>query len=163
MHPAPVRAHGGPPFVVVPEQRLGPYTVTAWDDPDVGSGLFLIEATLDGVPPPANTDVTVTVQPEDLHCAAATFIAERQQRLFGGEQFVLGVTFDTEGPWHVRLAVEGPAGRGETMFVAQVTPNSPGWFASLICLVPFVGLGGLWLCGIRRNRQMERTAPNLVQ
>jgi hypothetical protein len=56
----------------------------------------------------------------------------------------------------VRLAIEGPAGRGETSFPVRVTPSGVGWLATLACLVPFVILGGLWLRGTLRSRESSR-------
>jgi hypothetical protein len=52
----------------------------------------------------------------------------------------------------VRLALEGPAGTGETSFPVRVTPSGVGWLATLTCLLPFVGLGALWLRGTLRQR-----------
>lgn len=153
MQPASVFAHAGPPFLVVTEQSLGPYMVTAWADPDVGTGLFIIEAMIGEALAPEGTTVTVSVEPEDGHIAAAQFTSVREQRLFGGEQFTIQAQFDSEGPWNIRMIIDGPAGRGETDFVVLVTPPGPGWFVSVLCLLPFVGLGVVWLFAIQRQKR----------
>ena len=33
--PAPAHAHAGAPYVVLPEQLVGPYTVIVWADPEL--------------------------------------------------------------------------------------------------------------------------------
>ncbi|MEM8530578.1 MAG: hypothetical protein AAGF95_07035 [Chloroflexota bacterium] len=153
MQPVSVYAHAGPPYLVVTEQVLGPYLVTAWADPDVGTGLFIIEAMIDETLAPEGTIVTVSVEPEDGQVAPAQFASVREQRLFGGEQFTIQAQFDFEGPWNINMIIEGPAGRGETDFVVLVTPPGPGWLVSVVCLLPFVGLGVVWLFAIQRQKR----------
>ena len=69
-----------------------------------------------------------------------------------GVRYVAEAPFDAEGPWQVRLVVEGPPGIGKTSFQVKVTPSGVGWLATLACLVPFVILGALWLRGTLRQR-----------
>ena len=155
--PSTALAHVGAPYPVLLEEPVGPYLASALADPDVGTGTFYILVTLTGGEPPgADTAVTVWVEPEDGHLAEAGYLAERQQTRYG-ERFVAEVPFDAEGAWQVRLAIEGPAGPGETSFPVRVTPSGVGWLATLACLVPFVILGGLWLRGTLRQRS-ARTA-----
>ena len=151
--PASVFAHAGPPYLVVTEQVLGPYLVTAWADPDVGTGLFIIEAMVDDAFVPDGTIVTVSVEPEDGQVAPAQFTSMREERLFGGEQLIVQTQFDYEGWWNIHMIVDGPEGRGETDFAVLVTPPGPGWFMSVVCLAPFVGLGVVWLFAIQRQKK----------
>ncbi len=145
-------AHVGAPYPVLLEEPVGPYLASALADPDVGKGTFYILATLSqGEPLPADTRLTVWVEPEDRHTAEAGYVAERQQTRYG-ERFVAEVPFDAEGPWQVRLVIDGPAGSGETSFPVRVTPSGIGWLGTLACLVPFVILGALWLRGSLRQR-----------
>jgi hypothetical protein len=157
--PCVVQAHVGAPYPVLMEEPVGPYLVSALADPDVGGGTFYILITLNGAPPPEGTTAEVWAEPEDGHRSAAVYPAERQQTRYG-ERFVAEVPFDAEGPWRIRLVVEGPAGdegqalMGEVPFSVRVTPPGTGWLATLACLVPFLLLGGLWLRGIRRQRSV---------
>jgi hypothetical protein len=145
-------AHVGAPYPVLLEESAGPYLVSALADPDVGTGTFYILTTLlDGQQPPADTAITVWVEPEDGHAAESGQPAERQETRYG-ERFVARVPFDAEGPWHVRLILEGSAGSGELSFPVEVTPSGLGWLATLGCLLPFVVLGWLWFRGARRQR-----------
>jgi len=153
--PGVARAHVGAPYPVLMEEPVGPYLVSALADPDVGGGTFYVMVALDGKAPPEGTTVTARAEPEDGHRAAEAYAAERQQTRYG-ERFVAEVPFDAEGPWQMRLVVEGPAGAGEVEFPVRVTPSGTGWLATVACLVPFVLLGGLWLRGILRQRSKSR-------
>ena len=145
------QAHFGAPYPVLLEQTVGPYIVSALADPDAGVGTFIVEATLAGSRPvPGDTLVVVRVEPEDGHAPEASYQAQRQE-LRQGDRFVAKVPFDAEGMWRVRLGVEGSAGRGETTFRVRVTPPGPRWATTLVCLLPFVALGGLWVIGALRQ------------
>ncbi len=151
------QAHVGAPYPVLMEEPVGPYLVSVLADPDVGGGTFYILITLDGAPPPEGTRADVWAEPEDGHLPAAAYPAERQETRYG-ERFVAEVPFDAEGPWRIRLVVEGPAGEegatlaGQASFSVRVTPAGTGWLATLACLVPFLLLAALWLRGVRRQR-----------
>jgi len=154
--PATAQAHVGAPYPVLLEEAVGPYVASALADPDVGTGTFYVLVTLPGGEPvPAGTEVTVWVEPVDGHAAPAAHPAEREQTRYG-ERFVAKVPFDAEGPWQVRLAIDGPDGAGEVSFPVRVTPSGLGWLATLACLLPFLGLGALWLRGVRRQRAAQR-------
>jgi hypothetical protein len=151
--PAPARAHWGAPYPVLLEQGVGPYLVSALADPDVGTGTFIVQITLlDGTAAPADTTISLWVQPEDGHLDAYGQEAEREVTR-GEERFVARIPFDSEGQWQVRLELEGSAGPGEVSFGVRVTPPGPGWWATVACLVPFAGLGILWWIGSRRQEQ----------
>jgi hypothetical protein len=149
--PGTAPAQVGAPYPVLMEEPVGPYVVSALADADVGGGTSYVLVTLDGASPPAGTTVTAWAEPEDGHRAAAACRAERQQTRYG-ERFVAEVPFDAEGPWQMRLAVDGPAGHGEVAFPVRVTPSGTGWLATLACLVPFLLLAALWLRGLLRQR-----------
>jgi hypothetical protein len=152
--PPVARAHGGGPYPILLEQAVATYTVSVLADPDVGIGTFIVQATLAGGEPlPADTLVTVWVQPEDGHVAEAGYRAQRQTTR-AGEEFIAKVPFDAEGIWQVRLVLDGPAGRGETAFNVRVTPPGPGWVGTLLCFTPFIALGVLWLVSALRQRQV---------
>ncbi len=151
--PQQAEAHFGAPYPVLVDQPVGPYRVSALADPDVGVGTFTLQVTLaDGNPLPAGTTVTLWVWPEDGHLSPYSRPAQREE---GGEEerFVAEVPFDAEGPWQVRLEVEGPAGRGEVIFPLQVTPPGPGWATTLLCLLPFIALGGVWGWSVLRKQE----------
>jgi hypothetical protein len=150
--PATALAHVGAPYPVLLEEAAGPYLVSALADPDVGTGTFYVLVTLaSGEPSPAGTTVTASVEPDDGHQAQTDHPAVREDTRYG-ERFVAKVPFDAEGPWQVRLVIEGPAGEAEVAFPVRVTPSGIGWLATVACLLPFLVLGGLWLRGSLRQR-----------
>jgi hypothetical protein len=137
-------AHAGGPYPVLLDEPVGPYLVSALADPDVGTGTFVVAATLPrGEALPADTQVTIMVKPEDGHAAAATYAAARQKTR-DGDRFVAHVPFDAQGQWDVRLTLAGETGRGETTFAVTVTPAGTNWATTLLCLLPFVLFGLLW-------------------
>lgn len=150
--PPLARAHVGAPYPVLLEETAGPYVASALADPDVGTGTFyILIAQPDGQPVPTDTNLTVWIVPEDGHLAESGYLAQREKTRYG-ERFVAKVPFDSEGPWQIRLAIDGQAGNGEISFPVQVTPSGLGWLATLMCLVPFLLLGFLWLRGTMRQR-----------
>ncbi len=152
-------AHVGAPYPVLLEEPVGPYVASALADPDVGKGTFYILVTLlGGQPAPLDTDVTVWIAPEDGHLAEAGYPAQREETRYG-ERFVAEVPFDVEGPWQIRLAIDGQAGSGAASFPVRVTPSGLGWLATLACLVPFALLGLLWLRGSIRQRSRQQPIP----
>jgi hypothetical protein len=155
--PAVTEAHSGPPFIVVPEQAVGPYTATVWADPDVGTGTFIVEATVNGAAPPEGTTVTIYTRPADGHQNEMSTVTNRQR---SGENnlFQTTVPFDAEGQWNVRVTFDGPAGQAETRFEVQATPAWSGWITNMLCFLPFIALGGLWVYGVRHQRRMAQQA-----
>ncbi len=153
--PPLVFAHVGAPYPVLLEEAVGPYVASALADPDVGKGTFYILVTLpEGQPATSDIDVTVWIAPEDGHMAEAGYAAKREETRYG-ERFVAEVPFDAEGPWQIRLAIDGQAGSGDVSFPVRVTPSGMGWLATLACLVPFGLLGLLWLRGTMRQRASQ--------
>jgi hypothetical protein len=153
--PPGVKAHVGAPYPVLVEEKVGPYVASVLADPDVGEGTFYVLVTLpEDEPTPPDTVVSVWVAPEDGHQPEARHTAERQQTRYG-ERFVARVPFDAEGPWRLRLVIEGSAGGGETSFPVRVTPSGIGWLATGACLLPFLVLGALWLRGTLRQRATQ--------
>jgi hypothetical protein len=154
-----VQAHVGAPYPVLLEQAVGPYVVSALADPDVGAGTFIVQVlSAEGTAPPADTVVTLWVTPQDGHADEAGHQAQRQMTK-DGERFIAKVPFDARGMWDVRLVVEGAAGRGEITFPVEVTPPYPGAVTTIVCLIPFIILGGLWAAGALRSRGSPRPTP----
>jgi hypothetical protein len=97
------------------------------------------------------------VRPEDGHADEAGHQAWWQMTR-DGERFIGKVPFDARGMWQVRLTVEGDDGHGEVTFSVEVTPPYPGALTTIVCLLPFVILGGLWAAGALRPHQPSRSS-----
>lgn len=150
----PAEAHTGPPYIVVENRDVGPYTVTVWTDPDTGTGTFIVEALHSGAATAENTTVAVAVRPADGHSAETSATAQRES--YDPKIFTAHVPFDVEGPWNVAVTLDGPAGRSATTFDVQVTSPYPSWLLTLLCLLPFIGVGVLWLYVVHRQHTAAR-------
>jgi hypothetical protein len=151
-------AHTGPPFVVLSERPVGPYTATVWADPDVGAGSFIIEASRAGAALPEGASVTVSARPLGGGGGEVSGPAERQETN-GGRVFLATLPLGGEGDWEARVTIEGPDGRGEAGFQLQVTPAIEGWVTTTLCMLPFALVGAAWLVGLwlqRRNQTVKR-------
>lgn len=146
--PATALAHEGPPYPVVVDQDAGPYRLSVWADPDVGTGTFFI--TFD---PPARRSasdprVSVEVWPMSRRLAPRRSEAQAQP----DDAYRAEVRFDREEMWRVRVAVTGSRGAGERVFDVAATPPGYGRWDLLIYLTPFLLLGGLWIAvAVRRK------------
>ncbi len=152
----PAQAHQGPPFPILVDQKAGPYVASIWTDPDVGKGtFFVVLEPPEGRSLPAKTRVRIGLQPVSKRLAEAVYEAEPQKVQHGARYFV-EAPLDKAEMWRVRVLLESPEGGGELAGQVEATPDGTlGPWASLIYLVPFVGLGFLWL-----KAAMRRRAPN---
>ena len=148
-----VHAHEGPPFPILVDQKAGPYVASVWTDPDVGKGTFFV--VLD--PPegrslPAKTRVRIGLQPVSKRLEEAVYEAEAQ-RVRQGERYFVEAPLDKAEMWRVRVLLESPEGGGELAGQVEATPDGTlGPWASLIYLLPFLGIGLLWLKAAMRRR-----------
>ena len=140
-----VWAHEGPPYPVVVDKMVGPYKVSVWTDPDVGTGTFLIfPEAMPGQSIPADLQVDVAVQPESKRVVESSFHADRQD-LSDRAQFKALVAFDAQEMWNVRVVFRSAQGGGETLVQVEATPPGYGRWDLLIYLLPFLAVGFLWL------------------
>lgn len=137
-----VNAHEGPPFPLVVDQKLDPYVVSVWTDPDVGEALFFVIVG-PGTEPPADLRVQVGVQPVSGRLPEAVYNGEREN-LQGQVQYRALVHFDAEELWRVRVRLESAQGNAETIATVEATPPGYGRWDLLVYLLPFLGVGVLW-------------------
>jgi hypothetical protein len=96
------------------DQRAGPYVISVWTDPDVGTGkFFVILAAAPGAELPEDNDVEVCVQPMSGRLPETCYSATRQN-LRDRAQYYAEVEFDQQEIWRVRVRVNGPGGRGRS-------------------------------------------------
>ena len=155
--PVVASAHFGEPYAVLIDQPVGPYLVTTYVDPDVGTGTFLVKVQSASGTVAAATTVILNATPEDNH-TAPSFVVVKGQRDGTGQEYEGKVDFDAEGYWSMRMQVAGPAGAGDITFRVLVTPPYPQWLSTLQCLVPFVVIAGLWFLAMKRNAIIKRRA-----
>jgi hypothetical protein len=145
----PVRAHIGPPYPIMENRKVGPFTVEVWSNPDVGTGSFFV--VIDppkGLSVPADMKVQVAVQPLNRRIPEASYNAWRE-KLRDRVEFKALVPFDREEMWHVRVLLASSMGNGETNADVPVTPTLLGRWDLLLFLLPFLGIGFLWFKAAR--------------
>jgi hypothetical protein len=156
----PARAHAGPPFPILVDQRVGPYVVQVWTDPDIGTGTFFVVLE----PPkgralPAWTRVRIGVQPVSHRLPEVLYAAEPQP-VHEGARYFAKVQFDKGEMWRTRILIDGAEGGGELATEVEATPDGTiGPIGLLVYSFPFLGVGFLWLKAALRRRAAAPTAP----
>lgn len=156
--PVRTRAHDGPPYAILVDQRVGPGVVSVWADPDVGTGTFFIilEPPPDGAVPD-DLNVTLTAQPASGRLPEARYAAAREA-LSGRVQYKAEVQFDAEEMWRVRVLLDSARGGGELSTEVEVTPPGLGGWDVPFYLFPFVAVGALWVRALL-HRGKRRQVP----
>ena len=148
-----VRAHEGPPFPVIVDQVVGPYTASLWADPDIGIGTFYIVLTRpEGGDVPTITRAEVIVEPASGRLPAAVYGAQAQE-VGEGARYIAEVPFD-RGDWcRVRVRLDGVQGGGELIGEVESTPDDGlGPIGLAVYSMPFIAIGLLWAKAMRRRK-----------
>jgi hypothetical protein len=144
-----VHAHEGPPYPLFVDQKVGPYVVSVWTDPDVGDALFFVIVNpADQLPP--DLRVQLGVQPASGRLPEAVYSGEREN-VQGQMQYRAQVHFDAEELWRVRVRLESALGNAETIATVEATPPGYGRWDLLVYLLPFLGVGILWAVAMMRK------------
>ena len=156
----PALAHQGPPFPILDDQRTGPYVVSVWTDPDVGTGtFFVILEPPEGQRLPATTRVRIGLQPVSKRLQEVIYEA-KPQKVEDGARYFTTAPLDKEEMWRVRVLLDGSAGGGELAAEVEATPDGTlGPLGALIYLVPFLGVGFLWLKAALKRREKPAVPP----
>ena len=138
-------AHTGPPTPILVDHMIGPYAVSVWADPEVGTGTFFIRLE----PPsggaiPGDTTVQIGVQPVSGRRTEARYAARRQE-VSGRVQYQAEVPFDAQELWRARVIVHSSGGSGEATFDVEAIPPGLGQWDVLLYLFPFLAVGFLGL------------------
>ena len=155
---APAWAHLGPPYPIMQDRKVGPFTVSVWSNPDVGIGSFFV--TIDppkGGSVPSDMKVQIAVQPVSGRLPEQKYDAWRE-RLRDRVEFKADVPFDKEEEWRVRVLLASSQASGETETTVQVTPPGLGRWDLLLFSLPFLGVGVLWFKAMATKRENRRRA-----
>ena len=145
-------AHEGPPFPLFVDQKVDPYVVSVWTDPDVGTALFFVIVQSPSELP-ADLRVQIGVQPASGRLQETFYTAQREN-VQGQIQYRAEVHFDAEELWRVRVRFESAQGNAETLATVEATPPGYGRWDLLLYLFPFLAIGLLW--GIAMIRKLKR-------
>ena len=152
------RAHNGPPFPIIENQRVGPVIISVWTNPDVGTGSFFVMVD----PPPGGVipndlKVDIAVQPLTGRLPEKTYSAWRE-KLRGQVEYKALIPFDAQEMWRVRVTLASAQGGGEAVANVSVTPPGLGRWDMLLYLLPFLGVGFLWFKAVMRKRRRTPVA-----
>jgi hypothetical protein len=155
-------AHNGPPFPIITDQRVGPFIISLWTHPDLGTGTFFV--MIDPVPGgtvPKDLKVQIAVQPASGRLAEAVYSAWLED-LRGQVEYKTEVQFDQQENWKVRLILASSAGGGEAVSQVVPTPAGFGRWDLLLFLLPFLGVGFLWATAITKRRRLRKIRARQV-
>ena len=150
------RAHTGPPAPLLVDHMIGPYLVSVWAAPEVGSGTFFLRLE----PPsggaiPGDTTVQVGVQPVNGRLAEALYPA-RRQKVGGHAQYQAEVPLDAQELWRVHIIVQSAGGSGEAMVDVEAIAPGLGHWDVFLYLFPFLALGFLGLQMVLYRRKYQQ-------
>jgi hypothetical protein len=156
---AAVRAHSGPPYPIVSNRISGAYEISLWTDPDTtddgsAGGKFWVtmNPARKGLVLAPDTRVNVSIWPTDRQGPVRTGSADP----VGHEpsnRFV-ALVMDHEGPYAVRLMIEGPLGPVDVEATVDATYDlRPRPIMIALALMPFLLVGFLWVKLLLRRRK----------
>ncbi len=152
-------AHSGPPYPIVSNRIAGAYSISIWSDPDTtddgrpaGQFWVMLAAADTAKAIPRGTQASVAIHPLDRQGLTHTGQANPVNGAVTN-QFV-ALLMDHEGPFGVRVAVDGPLGHVEVESQVNATYDlrpAPGLIA--LYLFPFLAVGALWVKVLLRRRR----------
>ena len=156
----PAAAHNGPPFPIIEHQQVGPFMISLWTHPDLGTGtFFVIVDPAPGKAMPSDLKATITVQPETGRLPEASYDMWRDPVRNQVEFDNNVVAFDKQEYWRVRLTLQSSEGRYEAFSRVVPTPTGLGKWDLLLYSFPFAFIAYMWYRGMsRRKKQMRRRA-----
>ena len=156
--PLPARAHNGPPFPIIENRKIGPYTVALWTHPDVGTGTFFVLVDpVPGAKVPDDLKISIGVQPESGRLAEVVYEAKRDNTR-GQVEYQAAAEFDRDEFWRIRLILQSTEGGGEALSRVEATPPGYGRWDLLLFSLPFLAIALLWFIGVTRHRNRKRKA-----
>jgi hypothetical protein len=157
-----VRAHSGPPFPIASDRVVAAYRVSVWADPDAtedrsAAGQFwvMLQPAQSGESIPPGTRIDVAIRPldrqGDVHAGRAEPVNADVTRQF------VALVMDHEGPFGVRVSIDGPLGRGDLDASADATYDlRPRPILIIVYLMPFLLAGFVWGKLLIRRRMHAR-------
>ena len=160
-----VRTHSGPPFPILSDHVAGPYVLSIWTDPDTtddgspGGQFWLRIHMAGGGEPPPETRATVSIsaagRPASARQASASPVRGDITNQFAA------LVMDHEGPFAVRVTVDGPRGAATADSTADATYDlRPPRSLLVLYLLPFVLVGLLWGSLLMRRRAITRQSSS---
>jgi hypothetical protein len=150
------RAHNGPPFPIIENQKVGSCIISLWTHPDIGTGTFFVLVDpLPGSKIPDDLKIAIGVQPESGRLPEVVYTATRENNR-GQAEYKALAEFDRDEFWRVRLVLQSSHGSGEMLSRVEATPPGFGRWDLLLYLLPFLAVAFLWFRGITRTRNRRK-------
>jgi|SRR5271163_4951909 len=150
------RAHNGPPFPIITDQRVGPCIVSLWIHPDIGtSPIFVLVDPAPGDTIPRDLKIAIGIQPVSGRLPEVVYptsLADQRGQL----EYKTDVQFDQQEFWNVRLILTSSAGGGEARAKVEATPVGYGRWDLLLFALPFVAVGFLWFKVLAKRRRQRK-------
>ena len=149
----PAQAHNGPPFPIIEHKTVGPYVVSLWTHPDIGTGTFfvIVDPVLGGKIP-SDLKVQIGVQPESGRLPEKVYDTWRD-KVRDHVQFDNQVDFDQQDYFRIRLILQSSAGDGEALSRVEATPTGLGKWDLLFYASPFLIVVIMWYRGMSKRRK----------
>ncbi len=143
-------AHRGPPFPVAVDRQVGPFRVSVWADPDIGTATFYLG--VDAPPRVSDRDprLQLVVWPKSHRLAPVAASADPQP----DGAYVAHVDLDRGELWEVRVDAQGTRGAGQFQFEVEATPPGYGRWDILVYAGPFLLLGFLAIAVVARRHHL---------
>ena len=104
----------------------GPYVISLWTHPDVGTGTFWVMMEPPrGAALPKDLKIEIGVQPVSGRLPEKRYAA-RLDSSSAQVQYVAEVPFDAQELWRIHLLLDSSAGHGESTATVEVTPPGLG-------------------------------------
>lgn len=153
-------AHDGPPYPVIVDAPTRYGRLSAWGDPDVGTGTFWIDLEPASGVPPGDARVSVSARPADGGLEAPRCDARSIQATDEVHRFQCEVELGAPGPWMLRIDLSGDRGQDAVERPVEVTLPGQGPVLDFILYAfPFAAVGVLFILAIVRRRRGYTAAP----
>jgi hypothetical protein len=150
------RAHNGPPFPIITDQRVGPCIVSLWIHPDIGtSPIFVLVDPAPGGAIPKDLKIEIGIQPVSGRLAEVMYPATISDQR-GQLEYKTDVQFDQQELWKVRLILTSSMGGGESLAKVEATPVGYGRWDLLLFALPFLAVGFLWFKVMVKRRHQKK-------
>src|SRR5271155_2035016 len=155
------RAHNGPPFPIIENQKIGPCVIALWTHPDIGTGTFFVLVDpIAGGKVPDDLKVEIGIQPESGRLAEVLYPAVREDSR-GQVEYKLSAQFDRDEFYRVRLILRSSQRTEEALSRVEATPPGYGRWDLLLYLLPFLAVAFLWFRGMSRRRRYKNKNRSL--
>ncbi len=156
-----VFAHEGPPYPILVDQKFLTYKLSVWADPDTEKGTFLFYPEGENLNP---NDYLYEIKATPKEANPTEILSGISLRSVDGSgkfTFTATIPFTREMTWNVQILVKNKQNGDivlDQVVPVEVTPPGPNRVETLIYLIPFLLVGGIWIKVVIHKR--KKTQPS---